>query len=100
MTLENKTEFAYLQKLCRIACSEEEEVQIQANLLKVLSYIEQLNEVNTDHVEPVSYVLRALAKKKLREDTPIQEHLKDRFLANAPDQIGGMIRIPSVLKPQ
>jgi len=38
--------------------------------------------------------------KKLREDIPEEPLSRDLFLANAPSQVGGMIKVPPVFKQQ
>jgi aspartyl-tRNA(Asn)/glutamyl-tRNA(Gln) amidotransferase subunit C len=88
----------HLKQLCRIDCSEEEDFDILANMGRILDYIDQLGEINTEGVEPCSYVLRGMLHNLMREDTEGELLPRERFLANAPDQVGGMIRTPPVLK--
>lgn len=89
----------HLKKLCRIECTAEENEDILANLSRVLEYIEQLKEVNTENTKTCRYVLRGMLRNRMREDEVKDILPRDQFLANAPDQIGGMIRVPPVLKP-
>ncbi len=89
----------HLKKLCRIECTEAEDQDILASLQSVLEYVEQLKDVNTEGTKTCRYVLRGMLKNNMREDTPKDPLSRDQFLANAPDQIGGMIRVPPVLKP-
>ncbi len=89
----------YLKRLCRIECSEEENEDILASLSRVLEYMAQLNEVDTEHVRACRYVLRGMLRNRMREDEIKDLLPREQFLANAPDQIGGMIRVPPVLKP-
>ena len=90
----------YLKKLCRIDCDEAEEADILKSLKRVLEYVKQLDEVSTDQVKTCNYVLNGMAKNKSREDVPQNLMSREQFLANAPDQIAGMIRVPPVMKPQ
>ena len=94
----NKQTLEHLKKLCRIHCTPEEEEKILQNLKHILSYIEQLNEIDTEGVEPCSFVLRGIVKNPLREDVVSDPLPREQFLSNAPDQIAGMIRVPPVLK--
>ncbi len=89
----------HLKKLCRIECTAEENEDILSNLSRVLEYIEQLKEVNTENTKTCRYVLRGMLRNRMREDVVKDLLPRDQFLANAPDQIGGMIRVPPVLKP-
>jgi aspartyl-tRNA(Asn)/glutamyl-tRNA(Gln) amidotransferase subunit C len=89
----------HLKKLCRIECSEEENQEILTSLKRVLTYVEQLDEVNTENTKTCRYVLRGMLCNQLREDEAKDLLSRESFLANAPDQIGGMIRVPPILKP-
>jgi len=90
--------FEHLKKLCRIKLSEEESAKILGNLQQVLKYVDLLDEVDTENTATCRYVLRGMLQNQMREDV-VQEVLpREKFLANAPDQIGGMIRTPPVLK--
>lgn len=90
--------FEHLKKLCRIECSDEEAEELLQDLKKVLGYVDQLNELDTEGVATCRYVLRGMLQNKMREDEVKDLLSRDKFLANAPDQIGGMIRTPPVLK--
>lgn len=94
----DEREFAHLKKLSRIDVPKEEEQNIIDSLNRVFDYFSQLSEVNTDDVNPCNYVLRSMLKNQMRADIVGDVLSRDQFLANAPDQIGGMIRVPPVLK--
>jgi aspartyl-tRNA(Asn)/glutamyl-tRNA(Gln) amidotransferase subunit C len=89
----------HLKKLCRIECTDEENLDILNSLTRVLDYVNQLDEVNTEGVKTCRYVLRGMQRNQMREDEVKDVLPREKFLANAPDQIGGMIRVPPVLKP-
>ncbi len=88
-----------LQKLARIALSPQEEERLLSNLKKILSHVEHLNEVDTDGVEPCRYVIEGTTTP-LREDEPKRLIEREEFLRNAPEHIGGMIRVPKVIKDE
>ncbi len=90
--------FEHLRKLCRLECSLEEETDLLHSLQNVLGYIELLNEVNTEGVASCNYVLRSALKNQMREDEVKDLLPREQFLAEAPDQIGGMVRVPPVMK--
>lgn len=83
--------------LSRIRCTEEEQEDLLIDLQKILSYVEQLNEVNTENVMPCYQVIADMANV-MREDVVETPLPRDVFLENAPSQIGGMIRVPPVIK--
>lgn len=89
----------HLKKLCRIECTPEEETDILGSLTRILDYMAELKEVKTDGIRSCRYVLRSMLKTKLREDVLADPLAPEVFLANAPEQIGGMVRIPPVMKP-
>lgn len=86
-----------LQALSRIDSSPEEEEKLHSSLSRILEYMEQLNEVDTENVPPCRFVLKEMMNRNLREDKAEDLLPRDKFLANAPDQIGGMIRTPPVI---
>lgn len=86
-----------LTQLSRIDCTEEEQEKLLLDLKNILNYIEQLQEVDTQHVPPCNHVLDDIANV-MREDIVGDTMPREVFLANAPSQIGGMVRVPPVMK--
>ena len=88
-----------LKKLCRIECTAEEDMDILQSLTRVLGYVEQLSEVDTTNVASCNYVLQTMLKNPMRQDIAEPSSFsREEFLHNAPDQIGGVIRVPPVMK--
>lgn len=87
-----------LKHLARLDCTPEEEEDLLSSLTRVLDYVNLLNEVETEGVPPCRFVLRGMLQNKMRRDEVGELLPREAFLANAPDQIGGMIRVPPVLK--
>lgn len=94
----NTKVIANLENLCRICCTKEEEKELLASLNQILEYINQLDEIDTSDTLPCNNVLQDMIGSVFREDEIGDPMNRDAFLANAPDQIGGMIRIPVVMK--
>lgn len=86
-----------LAKLARIGCTELELKQLETNLEKVLDYIDQLQKVDTDGVSPCDRVID-YHHTSLREDETDESYSRKEFLDNSPDHVGGMIRVPAVIK--
>jgi len=93
----NKEMIQYLSKLSRIHCTEEEETTLLNDLKKILTYIDQLNAINTNEVLPCHHVL-ATMDNVMREDDVSKTLPRDTFLENAPSQVSGLIRVPPVIK--
>jgi aspartyl-tRNA(Asn)/glutamyl-tRNA(Gln) amidotransferase subunit C len=92
-------EFNHLLKLCRLECSKEEEAAIRDSLQNVLAYVDQLKKIDTEGVASCNFVLRSMLKNQMREDEVKDILPREQFLANVGEhQIGGMVRIPPVLK--
>jgi len=97
MSFNNQT-LDHLKKLCKLECSPEEDQNILESLTRILEYITQLDGIDTDNVKPCRYVLQGMMKNQMRDDEVKDLLSREQFLANAPDQIGGMIRVPPVMK--
>lgn len=92
-------DFLRLTKLSRLSLSEEEKAQFIESLNQILVYIDLLKDIPTDGIPPCSTVLESLSLS-LREDIPGDILSRDLFLENTPAHIGGMVRVPTVLKQE
>jgi aspartyl-tRNA(Asn)/glutamyl-tRNA(Gln) amidotransferase subunit C len=85
----------YLSDLSRIGLKESEKEKILGDLKTILTYFEELKDVETDNVEPTYTIFADLATPQ-REDTVGETLPRDQFLKNAPSSLGGMVTIPSL----
>jgi len=93
----NEESIKLLSRLCRIEIAEAELPSLFSDLKCILDYVGQLQEVEVNHLSPHSHI-EEQGIGSLREDK-IEQHLsREIFLANAPDQVGGMIRVPPIIK--
>ncbi|MFE7064668.1 Asp-tRNA(Asn)/Glu-tRNA(Gln) amidotransferase subunit GatC [Sutcliffiella sp. NPDC057660] len=86
----------HVAHLARLAISEEEAVMFTSQLDAIISFAEQLNELDTDHVAPTTHVLPM--KNVMREDVAKEGLPVDEVLKNAPDHKNGQIRVPTILE--
>lgn len=86
-----------LTRLCRIDCTQEERQKLLQDLKKILSYFEKLQEIDTENVPPCNCVLKELVNVMREDEVGGLMDRKD-FLANAPSHVGGMIKVPPVIK--
>ena len=93
----NREAVKKISELCRIGCTEEEITSLLHDLEEILDYVEQLKEVNTNNVTPCNHVLKDI-ENVMREDTVSKTMPRDTFLANAPEQVSGLIKVPTVIK--
>jgi len=81
--------------LSKLQFNEEEKVEIMGDMNRMLTFIEQLQEVDTEGVEPLIYVLQEEAV--LRKDEVIETITQKEALQNAPDKDTDFIKVPKVL---
>lgn len=83
--------------LSRIECTEEQKEALLNDLKKIIEHFEQMSEIDTENVPPCDHVLAGISNV-MREDEVGQKMPRDLFLSNAPSHIGGMIKVPTVIK--
>ena len=86
----------HIARLARIAMSDEEIARLEPELNAIIGWVEQLAEVNTDGVEPLTAVIDQ--KLRLREDAVTEGDRRDDVLANAPDAEHGFFAVPKVIE--
>ncbi|WP_300378446.1 Asp-tRNA(Asn)/Glu-tRNA(Gln) amidotransferase subunit GatC [Henriciella sp.] len=79
-------------QLSRIAVSEERLEPLANELSAIIGWIEQLNEVDVEGVEPMTSVVDA--KLPLRDDVVTDGNIQDQVLANAPKSEDGFFVVP------
>jgi aspartyl-tRNA(Asn)/glutamyl-tRNA(Gln) amidotransferase subunit C len=87
-----------LKRLCRIQSTPEEDAIFLRSLGRILDYIEQITQIDTAEIPPCNHPLRELPAQELREDEVSDLLSRDLFMANVPDHIAGMVRVPPVLR--
>lgn len=84
-----------IAKLSRIKLNEDEVGHFQKELSNIIDWIEQLKEVDTDNVEPMTSVIKM--KSPVREDKITDGGYRDDVLANAPKSDYGCFVVPKVI---
>ncbi len=82
--------------LARIRVDELQIAQLQAELNGILGWIEQLNEVDVEGIEPLTGGARMALK--MREDAVTDGGYPEQVLANAPERIGDFFAVPKVVE--
>jgi len=83
-------------RLARIAVPEDRLQPLAQELSGILAWIEQLNEVETEGVEPMTSCVAA--KLPLREDRVTDGEKRDAILSNAPGSADGFFVVPKVVE--
>jgi aspartyl-tRNA(Asn)/glutamyl-tRNA(Gln) amidotransferase subunit C len=87
-------EVEHIAKLARLTLTDEEKALYREQLSAILEHFVQLQQVDTDHIPPLSSVLAA--QTGLRVDESHQELDTDVLLSNAPQAEDGQFRVPPV----
>ncbi len=85
-----------IARLARIRITDEEAAGLVGELSGILDWVEQLGEVDTDRVEPMTRVVPIELKK--REDVVNDGEMVDRIVANAPMKDDGFFVVPKVVE--
>ncbi len=92
----SRAEVQRVALLARLALSSEEETELVEHFDKVLSYMEKLNELNTDGVEPLAHAVEIPAP--LREDQVTNQANADALLQNAPERQTDFFKVPKIIE--
>jgi aspartyl-tRNA(Asn)/glutamyl-tRNA(Gln) amidotransferase subunit C len=87
---------ARIARLARIAVPDDELAPLATELSRILEWIEQLNEVDTEGVPPMTSV--AAMKLDWREDKVTDGGRPEAILANAPERQDGYFVVPKVVE--
>jgi aspartyl-tRNA(Asn)/glutamyl-tRNA(Gln) amidotransferase subunit C len=92
----SETQVEHVARLARLALHADEQRVLTEQLNTILTYMEQLNEVPTEAVEPTSHVLDLL--NVMRDDTVRQTLSADEALANAPETAQHFFVVPRIVE--
>ena len=81
--------------LSRLEMPESAEKEMMDSLNSVLTWMEELNEINTDNVKPLIHM--SLEVNALREDKVIPNISREQGLKNAPKHDGAYFSVPKVM---
>ncbi len=95
MTINLKT-IKHISKLSRISVDDVKADKLAGDLNSIFDFIEKLNELNTDNVEPLTSV--AETTLKLRADEVKSKNIRDKILKNSPDENEDFFVVPRVVE--
>ena len=85
-----------IARLSRIKLEDKESDDYIKDLNSILDWVDQLNEVNTENVEPLNNISSSTLPK--REDVAKDTNSTDEILENAPDKLEGFFAVPKVVE--
>ena len=95
MTIDLKT-IKHISKLSRISVDDAKANKLAGDLNSIFDFIEKLNELNTDKVEPLTSV--AETTLKLRADEVKSQNIRDQILKNSPEENEDFFVVPRVVE--
>ena len=92
----DKDKIKHVSKLARISVDESKIEDLTRDLSSIFKFIEQLNELNTDKVEPLSSILNEPLRS--REDKINDGKIRDKILENSPKKNEEFFVVPKVIE--
>ncbi len=82
--------------LARLEIDEKDIPKMMEDMSKMISFVEKLNEVDTEGIEPLTTMSHEI--NALREDVVKDQLSREEVLKNAPKKDNGFFRVPKVLE--
>lgn len=90
-----RAEIEKLAHLSRLQPTENELVALEADMNKILTFVDKINELDLEGVAPLAYMSDEV--NVLREDVVVQTITHEEALKNAPDRDSDYFRVPKVI---
>ena len=95
MTIDLKT-IKHISKLSRISVDEAKAEKLAGDLNSIFKFIEKLNELKTDNVEPLTSVAETILR--LRGDEVKSKNIKEEIIKNSPKENKDFFVVPKVVE--
>tara|TARA_B100000530_G_scaffold167698_1_gene105714 strand:- start:413 stop:700 length:288 start_codon:yes stop_codon:yes gene_type:complete len=95
MAIDLKT-VKHISKLARISIEEKKAKKLAGDLNSIFEFIEKLNQLDTDKVEPLTSI--AETKLQLRNDKIKSENIREQILKNSPNENKDFFVVPKVVE--
>ena len=95
MTIDLKT-VKHISKLSRISIEDKKAKKLEKDLNSIFKWIEKLNQLNTDKVEPLTSI--AETTLRLRKDQIISKNIREDILKNSPKDNKDYFVVPKVVE--
>jgi aspartyl-tRNA(Asn)/glutamyl-tRNA(Gln) amidotransferase subunit C len=95
MTINLKT-IKHISKLSRISVDDEKAKKLAGDMNSIFDFIEKLNELDTDNIEPLTSI--AETTLKLRADIVKSRNIREQVLKNSPDENEDFFVVPRVVE--
>jgi aspartyl-tRNA(Asn)/glutamyl-tRNA(Gln) amidotransferase subunit C len=91
-----RDEVIHVARLARLELTEAEIERMRAQLNGILQYIDKLSALDVTGVEPTAHAVPLV--NVMRADEVVPPLAQDAMLANAPDRVGALFRVPRILE--
>ena len=95
MTIDLKT-IKHISKLSRISVDEKKAEKLAGDLNSIFKFIEKLNELYTDNVQPLTSV--AETTLKFRSDEVKNQNIREQIIKNSPENNEDFFVVPKVVE--
>ena len=95
MTIDLKT-IKHISKLSRISVDDEKAKKLEGDLNSIFEFIEKLNELKTENIEPLTSI--AETTLKFRSDEVKSKNIKNQILKNSPEDNEDFFVVPKVVE--
>ncbi len=92
----SREEVEHVARLARLALGDAELERMREQLNAILGYIDKLRELDVTNVQPTSHAVELV--NVLREDAVVPCLPQGEMLANAPDRVGELFRVPRIIE--
>jgi aspartyl-tRNA(Asn)/glutamyl-tRNA(Gln) amidotransferase subunit C len=86
----------HVARLARLELSATEEQSLQSDLSAILAYVDKLNQLNTEEVEPTAQV--GESGTPMRDDEITNRPAAEEMLANAPARSRDWFKVPKIIE--
>ena len=92
----DKDTVKHISKLARISLDENKVESLSKDLTSIMKFIENLNKLNTDKIEPLTSIINA--SLKYRKDEVQDGKIRDQILKNSPEKNDEFFVVPKVIE--
>ena len=92
----DKDTVKHISKLARISLDEKKAGSLSKDLTSIMKFIEKLNKLNTDKIEPLTSIINASLTS--RKDEVKVEKIRDQILKNSPGENDEFFVVPKVIE--
>tara|TARA_Y100000817_G_scaffold297955_1_gene274711 strand:+ start:411 stop:692 length:282 start_codon:yes stop_codon:yes gene_type:complete len=84
-----------IANLARIEVDHSKADEIKMNLEKILNLVDEMNQVDTDNIEPMSHPLNL--KQYMRDDVVTEDNHRELFQENSENTADGYYKVPKII---